>query len=518
MGIENPDDSTAAGILTIGIRDIYSSLMLTLEAIDERFLNIRVDPQFVRLRGATDMSNKEFRLHDADPKPLLGKGVSTGSPTSSYRVSQRVSWVHQMLPYLGDRRYENLHASIKGHQAWTSETNMKAAYVLVPHFLHPNSSPYYSNIQLEKQSHQVALTHFVGMTGVGGDSAYFPKSDPRAGIFGDPLARPPTVLADIKDGASNTIFMIANDPGLYGPWMQGGGGTMRGTSVGGDDVGYPLGFRSPNVDSKEGALTLMADGSVRYLHKGISPSVFKALATMAGGENEAPVLEDQSVLAKYAPPLKPGTAIPGLAVKTDELLGDPVTFDSYEVRPPKNFKRTDSTIEGNKVVLFSGPVRNGGSAPNLMVRYFKSSDKAERTRFDQVEKLYEPLHQKYNEVEAQLKAKPNDGQLRQSRDSLRKELDGLGLPAFNLGFDRLKKAVHPGLEIVRAPTLVKLGSTTFLRAQILLLAPGQALQQGTFYIGADQEYFIMIYAVDNDPYQEQTLPLLEASANTFRRR
>src|SRR5207247_709057 len=124
------------------------------------------------------------------------------------------------------------------------------------------------------------VTHFVGMAGVGPDAPTLPKEDPRAGIFGyDRQIK----VEDIKDGVSNTIYMIQTDPVTAGPWIAGGGATVRGTSTSGADIGVPGGFVSPNYNGKEGVWILMADGSTRFLTKSVSPEVFKDLCTINGG-------------------------------------------------------------------------------------------------------------------------------------------------------------------------------------------------------------------------------------------
>jgi hypothetical protein len=121
------------------------------------------------------------------------------------------------------------------------------------------------------------------MAGVGPDAAEYKKDDPRAGIFGYDRQ---TRKEDVKDGLSNTIFAIQTDPALAGPWIAGGGSTVRGTSEKGDrDVGFRGGFLSPNYGGKEGVWVLMADGSTRFLTKGVSPDIFKRLCTMAGGDD-----------------------------------------------------------------------------------------------------------------------------------------------------------------------------------------------------------------------------------------
>jgi hypothetical protein len=122
-------------------------------------------------------------------------------------------------------------------------------------------------------------TTYVGIAGVGADAPLLPKSDRRAGIFGYDRQ---TTMADIKDGVANTM-LIAETASVSGSWMQGGPATVRGL----DPAKRPYigpgrqfgGFHRRSV------CVATADGAVRVVSDSISPNVFEALATMAGGES-----------------------------------------------------------------------------------------------------------------------------------------------------------------------------------------------------------------------------------------
>src|SRR5262249_28952302 len=125
--------------------------------------------------------------------------------------------------------------------------------------------------------YEVAATHFVGIAGLGEDAADESDKDPaaagRLGIFG--YDRPPLPLDALQRGASNTALIIQVPPESASPWMAGGGSTVRGISE----------TRSidPFVASGEkGTYVLMADGSVRFVSKDISPEAFKVMCTIKG--------------------------------------------------------------------------------------------------------------------------------------------------------------------------------------------------------------------------------------------
>jgi hypothetical protein len=140
----------------------------------------------------------------------------------------------------------------------------------------------------------MGLTHFVGMAGVedqpGVIAAKLPRTDPRAGMFGyDAVAKP----EEITDGQSSTIMLIGSGR-LAGPWVKGGGSTVRGAR---DNPFNELsGFGSAGL-AQPGAYVVLADGSVRTLSADIDPAVFKALCTIHGAEQV-----DLSGLAASAPP------------------------------------------------------------------------------------------------------------------------------------------------------------------------------------------------------------------------
>jgi hypothetical protein len=196
-------------------------------------------------------------------------------------ASERVSWMRELLPYIGDDRFYTFKDGIDVNKSWRDPENLKFGRIPIPAFLHPTEAKRY--VRLRGIDRPLAVTHFVGMAGVGPDAPYYANNDPRAGIFG--FDRESTV-ADIKDGLSYTIFAIQSDSSMLGPWIAGGGATVRGTSENGDrDVGFTGGFSSPDHNGKKGAWVIMADGSARFLPRDVAPSVFKALCTKAGDDS-----------------------------------------------------------------------------------------------------------------------------------------------------------------------------------------------------------------------------------------
>ena len=294
MNTETPGESST---ITVVRQDEF--LIVTATVIDktDAFVDSRVTPQVIRLRAEMDMSSGRMRLGDMPSsmslylsrfqdvfpmgaykrKPDLARG---GRP---WPASERVSFLCELLPFLGDDRYYELHDALKREKSWRDPENARIGRVAVPHFLNPSTGNYYTKVR--GIDHQMAVTHFVGMAGIGPDAPYYDSKDPRAGVFG--YDRQAT-KSDITDGVSYTILLIQNDPALAGPWIAGGGSTVRGTSLNGDrDVGHRGGFISTDHNGKPGVWIMMADGSIRFLSKNVDPQMFKAMCTMAGGDSDA---------------------------------------------------------------------------------------------------------------------------------------------------------------------------------------------------------------------------------------
>ncbi|HEV3204957.1 MAG TPA: DUF1559 domain-containing protein, partial [Gemmataceae bacterium] len=130
------------------------------------------------------------------------------------------------------------------------------------------------------------FSHYVGIAGVGKNAAELSlrTADESAirsnvGFFGyDRQIKP----EDIKDGLATTLA-VAETHADNGPWTAGGPSTVRGL----DPQNLPY-LRSQGqfggIHYAGGAMVLFVDGSTRFIKESISPEVFEALATIAGGE------------------------------------------------------------------------------------------------------------------------------------------------------------------------------------------------------------------------------------------
>jgi hypothetical protein len=180
---------------------------------------------------------------------------------------QRLSWCVTLLPYVGQRP---LYDQIDHAQAWDSEKNTQAACVSLEIFHCPGNWH-------KAERGQPALTHYVGITGVGRDSAMLPKNNPRAGFFGFNRV---ISHSDILDGTANTLAILDTSSN-NGPWAAGGAATLRPI----DPSTRPyLGNNRPfGGTHRDSATGLFADGSVRSIWD-TKDEAIEAMATIGGGE------------------------------------------------------------------------------------------------------------------------------------------------------------------------------------------------------------------------------------------
>lgn len=212
------------------------------------------------------------------------------------------SWMTELLPFIG---HAELYGGLDFEKSWiTHPENYRIAGTVIPQFLNPAADtakwqgyPY----------NGLGLTHFVGMSGVEDGpnvvAAALNRNDPRAGFFGyDDIAKP----REITDGAGKTIMLIGSGR-LAGPWIQGGGATIRGAREPYFDE--LSGFQSPGLKTP-GCVVLFADGSSREISANIDPAVFRAMCTIHGGET-VDIPSGQPLQTGIPAPTPTPTATPG---------------------------------------------------------------------------------------------------------------------------------------------------------------------------------------------------------------
>jgi hypothetical protein len=187
---------------------------------------------------------------------------------AKFPPEQRLSWLVEILPYLEQKE---LHGRIAQDKAWDAPENEQAVRQVVQTYL------CYANPNQPVEG-MPPPTHYVGIAGVGLDAADLPLSDRRSGVFGHDRK---TRLSDIKDGQSQTMWLVGT-ASMNGAWAAGGPGTVRSLVP---SLRPYIGANRPFGGAHPGLVHVgMADMSMRTYRDTISPQLFEALATIAGGE------------------------------------------------------------------------------------------------------------------------------------------------------------------------------------------------------------------------------------------
>jgi Protein of unknown function (DUF1559) len=242
----------------------------------------------IHLKGESELISTRSRIHEL--ASALSQYVKANGhfprgtadrPTGAdqfagWAPDQRVSWMAEMVPYLGDGEFQGIR--VDPAKSWQEGANLSIAGVLIPQFLgrpNPLAPPlgHYPGVAPE-----VAATNYVGVAGVGLDAAEYAADNPNAGIFGYNRETKP---ADVKRGLDKTIALLQVPPEEGTPWLAGGGATVRGVSDGPDAV-KP--FVCAEYQGKRGTFAIMGDGKVRFIPETIDPKIFRTMCLIAGGE------------------------------------------------------------------------------------------------------------------------------------------------------------------------------------------------------------------------------------------
>jgi uncharacterized protein DUF1559 len=315
-GAETPVEKDESKIEVSRVDEI---VVVNVTLIDKAgtIIDDKLSPRVSDIRAVRDIAEKKLRIgelgsgvtllrsakQDIFPPGALPRRADPSRGLRQWPANERVSWMRELLPFMGDSGL--IYNDINPDKSWRDPENLKAGRHFIPQFVVPGSGRYYTSVRGINQL--LAVTHFVGMAGVGPDAAFYAKGDPRSGMFSYDR---PTTFAEVTDGLSNTIYMIQSDPAVAGPWIAGGGSTVRGTSEEGNDVGRKGGFLSPSHNGKPGAWAVMGDGSIRFISKDIDPTVFKALCTKAGAEQVSEVDVNKFAPKATFAPTEPKAATP----------------------------------------------------------------------------------------------------------------------------------------------------------------------------------------------------------------
>ena len=200
---------------------------------------------------------------------------------------QRVSWVPLILPWAD--WCQNWHFFFDTNRPWYASENClprihsydPSSPETIEAATAPPQLPGYILCPTNRSKVPPGMPHslpYVGIAGLGYDAPSLPSGHLRAGVFGYDRQ---TRIADITDGASETM-MLAETTSANGPWTAGGPATVRGIDL--KHQPYIGRGRQFGGAHRGGTPVAFADGSVRFIREAIDPSIFEAIATIAGRE------------------------------------------------------------------------------------------------------------------------------------------------------------------------------------------------------------------------------------------
>jgi len=263
----------------------------------------------IQARSVAELLNRRPRIHElaaATQAYLRDKGQfpqgtvkrEDDNRLSDFPPNQRLSWIPELLPYLGEGDYKGL--SLKENGSWRESDNLAVAQMVIPQLLAETPAGTPPRIKFPGLGGEVGPTHYIGVAGVGLDAAEYRADDAavagKLGIFGYYRI---TKKDDIKDGLDKTILLLQMPISNRLPWLAGGGSTVRGISEEADCLQPFICHERERAGKKErGALAIMADGKVRFIPSTTPPEVFRALCTINGGEK----IDNLEAIAPEIPP------------------------------------------------------------------------------------------------------------------------------------------------------------------------------------------------------------------------
>jgi hypothetical protein len=307
--LSKPDQTKGDGTVDLTLRDKTLDIVIDINLKDFAHGKIltALKEQMIQLKGESAVSDNRSHMHELAaalkryvedkkqfprgtvPRPLGGRPID-------FAPTQRMSWMVELLPYLGEGEYKELLADVT--LSWNEGVNLQLAQVVIPQFMGDLRRVSAPQIRYPGVVETLAPTHWVAISGRGMDAAEYNPQDPavgkKLGIFGYDRI---TKLADIKDGPENTIALLMVPLTSKTPWLAGGGSTVRGVSDDEKDGDVVLPFVCGQYEGQEGTFAIMADFKVRFIPKDIRPAMFRAMCTIAGGER----LDDLDKIAPEVP-------------------------------------------------------------------------------------------------------------------------------------------------------------------------------------------------------------------------
>lgn len=200
------------------------------------------------------------------------------------------SWASFILPYLEQTA---LYDSIDFDEDLRHEHNLRAAATVVSTYRCPSyAGPDYSESFSRHTDHQYAIGNYAAFSAVTAGHMWRNFLEPTGVIFPLSNVRP----KDITDGLTHTILIVESREERRRVWMDGlyGGYTSMVCNDNGyynyhyrvslNDSRYYMGWSEygPSSMHPGGGYHLFGDGSVRFVHDSILPTIYNSYATRDG--------------------------------------------------------------------------------------------------------------------------------------------------------------------------------------------------------------------------------------------
>jgi hypothetical protein len=196
-------------------------------------------------------------------------------PNPNLPPEERLSWMADLLPFM---ECDNLYFRLDKEKPWNCDANHDVVVEVEKSYLCA------SNPNLAAKD-SPALTHYVGIAGLGVDAATLPLEDLRAGCFGYDRT---VTRKDMKRGTGFTV-VVMETTNQNGPWAAGGFSTVRGLDPDnkpylGQNQQFGIRHLQPILFQSNSTCTVaLADGSVRCLYASLStPATLEVLVTLGG--------------------------------------------------------------------------------------------------------------------------------------------------------------------------------------------------------------------------------------------
>jgi prepilin-type N-terminal cleavage/methylation domain-containing protein/prepilin-type processing-associated H-X9-DG protein len=239
-------------------------------------------------------------LNHHDTKRVFPRGgyatidVPQAATATDVAIPSKLSWSASVLPWL---EQDAVYRGIRGDLPYTDPANLAAGQTVLAVFLcptSPNGSLYRATPDLPASAtNQYARSDYGALNGERGLRSPMATNSPERGVL---IVAANLSLADVTDGASQTILVGEAPEGIHSIWIsvhnvfdQSAPVSERSSPtspypscwIPGEFCDYSQEITSYHPG---GAQTVFADGSVHFLRTAMDNAILAALCSRAGGE------------------------------------------------------------------------------------------------------------------------------------------------------------------------------------------------------------------------------------------